>query len=93
MHCGDVIIPHIESSETFGGVSHVNNGVPKKYTIPNSVPRGLPHHYVWRLLNWISRCVLSVATDKRAAISKGLSRSAMILRKWSHTTQEKINST
>lgn len=44
MHCGDVIVPQTEPGETFGGVSHVNNRVPKKYTISKSVPRGLHHH-------------------------------------------------
>lgn len=70
MHCGDVIIPHIESGETFGGVSHVNNRVSKKYTISKSIPCGLHHHDLWRLVNCISSCV-SVASDKWVATSKG----------------------
>lgn len=44
MHCGDVVIPHIESSETFGGVSRVNDRASKGYTISKAVPRGLHHH-------------------------------------------------
>lgn len=44
MHCGDIIIPHIESSETYGGVSHISNRVSKENTISNTVPRGLSHH-------------------------------------------------
>lgn len=71
MHCGDVIVPQIESGETFGGVSHVNNRAPKKYTISKSVPRGLHHHDLRRLVNCISNCV-SVAPDRWVAILKGL---------------------
>lgn len=44
MHCGDVIIPHTESGETFGGVSHINNRVSKIFTISDSISCVLPHH-------------------------------------------------
>lgn len=47
MHCGDVVIPHIESSETFGGVSRVNDRASKGiYHLQGRSPRSAPSRLI-----------------------------------------------